>query len=108
MRYFFLAAALTAVSWVGAAELRFDFGATPVGSMPTNFHSVAAGDGKSGNWRVQMDEVPPTLAPLTTQAPANTRRAVLVQTAQSMADEHFPMLVFDGESFADFTLTTRF
>lgn len=91
-----------------AAELRFDFSAVPTGKTPTNFHSIAAGTGKPGDWRVEMDEVPPTLAPLTQQAPSVARRAVLGQFAQDTTDEHFPMLVFDGETFTDFTLTTKF
>ena len=67
-----------------------------------------AGAGQPGDWRVELDEVPPTLAPLTPQAPSVARRAVLGQFAQDTADEHFPMLVFAGETFADFTLTTKF
>ena len=91
-----------------AAELRFDFAGVPAGKTPTNFHSIAAGMGKAGDWRVELDEVPPTLAPLTPQAPSVARRAVLGQFAQDATDEHFPMLVFDGETFSDFTLTTKF
>lgn len=91
-----------------AAELRIDLAGVPVGKAPTNFHSTVVGSGKPGDWRVELDEVPPTLAPLTPQAPSVTRRAVLGQFAQDTADEHFPLLVFDGETFADFTLTTKF
>ena len=93
---------------LSAAELRFDFTGVPTGKTPTNFHSLAAGTGRPGDWRVEMDEVPPTLAPLTPQAPSVARRAVLGQFAQDATDEHFPMLVFDGETFTDFTLTTKF
>lgn len=101
--------ALVALSLsASGAELRFDFAGVPTGKTPTNFHSVAAGAGKPGDWRVEMDEVPPTLAPLTPQAPSVARRAMLGQFAQDATDEHFPMLVFDGETFTDFTLTTKF
>ena len=93
---------------LSAAELRFDFTGVPTGKTPTNFHSLAAGTGRPGDWRVEMDEVPPTLAPLTPLAPSVARRAVLGQFAQDATDEHFPMLVFDGETFTDFTLTTKF
>ena len=91
-----------------AAELRLDFSGVPEGKTPTNFHSIVAGTGQPGDWRVALDEVPPTLAPLTPQAPAVAHRAVLGQFAQDATDEHFPMLVFDGETFTDFTLTTKF
>jgi hypothetical protein len=90
------------------AERVFDFGEMPAGQTPPGFRSVVAGTGKPGDWRIVMDEVPPLLAPLTDQAPVVTRRAVLAQLSQDPTDERFPMLIFDGETFADFTLTTRF
>jgi hypothetical protein len=108
MRVLPILAVCALVSVTRAAELRFDFGATAVGQSPTNFHSTAAGGGKPGEWRVTMDEVPPLLAPLSEKAPSVSRRAVLGQFARHPVDEHFPLLVFDGETFGDFTLTTRF
>ena len=33
---------------------------------------------------------------------------MLAQLAQDPTDEHFPLLIFEGETFGDFTLTTRF
>jgi hypothetical protein len=35
------------------------------------------------------------------------KRPVLAQLAQDPTDEHFPLLIFQDESFDDFTLTTR-
>lgn len=93
---------------VGAAELKFDFSLFPEGQMPGGFRSLVAGQGKPGEWKVVLDEVPPLLAPLSEKAPVVTRRAVLAQLAQDRTDEHFPMLVYDPTSFTDFTLTTRF
>ena len=58
--------------------------------------------------KFSWDEVPPLLAPLTDKAPAVTRRAVLAQTSQDPTDEHFPLFIYDGETFRDFRLTTRF
>ena len=105
----FLTLALAGCSLMAtAAELRFDFTGTPTGKTPTNFLSRVAGTGQPGDWRVELDAVPPTLAPLTPQAPATARRAVLGQFAQEVTDEHFPLLVFAGETFTDFTLTTKF
>jgi hypothetical protein len=48
------------------------------------------------------------MPPLTAQAPAVTRRAVLGQLSKDPTDERFPMLVYEGETFGDFSLTTRF
>jgi hypothetical protein len=55
-----------------------------------------------------MDDVPPLMAPLTPQAPTLSKRAVLAQLSQDPADEHFPMLILEDETYSDFTLTTRF
>ena len=90
------------------AERVFDFRESPVDKTPPDFRSVVAGTGQAGDWKIIMDEVPPLLAPLTDKAPVVTRRAVLAQLSQDPADERFPLLIFDGESFTDFTLTTRF
>jgi hypothetical protein len=90
-----------------AAEQRFSFTDIAAGQTPPNFRSLLAGEGKPGEWKIVMDEVPPLLAPLTPQAPSVTRRAVLGQLAQDATDEHFPMLMFEGETFNDFQLMTR-
>src|SRR5207247_7312416 len=63
---------------------------------------------KPGDWRIVMDEVPSMLKPLTPQAPVTSRRAALAQLAQDPRDEHFPLLIFEGETFGNFTLTTLF
>ena len=55
-----------------------------------------------------MDEVPPLLQPLNPEAPAVAKKAVLAQLAQDPTDEHFPLLIYEGETIGDFTLTTRF
>jgi hypothetical protein len=90
------------------AELTFDFADFPADKSPPGFRSTLTGTGKLGEWKVIMDEVPPLLAPLSTKAPTVTRRAVLAQLSQDRTDERFPLLIFDGEVFGDFTLTTRF
>jgi hypothetical protein len=90
------------------AERVFDFKEFPLDKTPPGFRSVVAGKGKVGDWKIIMDEVPPLLAPLTDKAPVVTKRAVLAQLNQDPTDERFPILIFDGESFTDFTLTTRF
>jgi hypothetical protein len=90
------------------AEIKFDFSSFPTDQTPTGFRSAVAGEGKPGDWKVIMDEVAPLLAPLTTQSPVVTRRAVLAQLSREALDEHFPLLIYEGETFGDFKLTTKF
>ena len=56
------------------------------------FRSVVTGQGKPGDWRGIMDEVPPLLPPLSLAAPAVAKKAMLAQLAQNPTDEHFPLL----------------
>jgi len=106
----------TALLWVLAllalpamgAERKFDFGEFRENQTPPGFRSAVTGQGKPGDWKIILDDVPPLLPPLTPQAAAVTKRAVLAQLAQDPTDEHFPLLIFEDEIFGDFTLTTRF
>ena len=91
-----------------AAEHKFDFSEMRDGQIPPGFRSVVTGHGKPGDWRVVLDAVPPLLQQLTERAPAVAKKAVLAQLAQDPADEHFPLLIYEGETMTDFTLTTRF
>jgi hypothetical protein len=108
MRIFLFCFCLALALPASGAEITIDFSDFSVGSTPSNFHSALAGDGRPGEWKIVMDEVPPLLAPLTDKAPVVTQRAVLAQTNQDPTDERFPILVYDGETFQDFRLTTRF
>jgi hypothetical protein len=91
-----------------ATERVFDFGEYPLEQTPPGFRSTGAGAGRPGNWRVILDEVPPVLPPLTSKAAPVTRRAVLAQLARDAAENRFPMLLFEGETYRDFKLATRF
>ncbi|HWQ92506.1 MAG TPA: family 16 glycoside hydrolase [Clostridia bacterium] len=93
---------------VTGAERRFDFGEFKENEPPPGFRSTVSGEGKPGDWRIILDEVPSAMQTLTPQAPAVSKRAVLAQLGQNPADEHFPLLIFEEETFGDFTLTTRF
>lgn len=108
MRSFFVLTLAVLALPAGAAELKFDFSQFPANQAPTGFRSVVAGEGQPGDWKIVLDEIPPLLPPLTDQAPVVTKRAVLAQLAQDATDEHFPILIYEGETFTDFTLTTRF
>ena len=90
-----------------AAEKKFDFSELSEGQTPPGFRSSIAGEGKPGTWKIVLDDVPPPMQLLTPQARSVSKKAVLAQVAQDSIDEHFPLFIFDGEVFGDFTLTTR-
>jgi hypothetical protein len=108
MRHFVVCCWLALAAPVIGAEIHFDFSEFPEGSSPTNFHAAVAGGGQPGEWKILLDDVPPLLTPLTDKAPAEAKRAVLAQTSQDPTDEHFPLFIYDGETFDDFKLVTRF
>lgn len=93
---------------VSAAQLKFDFGEFQAGESPTNFHAALAGEGQPAQWKIVMDDVPSAFTPLTDKAPSVNQRGVLAQQSEDMTDEHFPMFVYDGDTFHDFTFSTRF
>ena len=101
-----------AVVWLAlplmAAEHKFEFGEALPGQLPPGFRNAVMGKGKPGDWQVRLDDVPPVLAPLNPQAVSVTKQSVLAQVAQDPTDEHFPLLIYEGEVYGDFKLTTRF
>ena len=92
----------------GAAERKFDFGEFPQGQTPPGFRSAVTGQGRPGDWQVLLDDAPPPLQPLSSQSTATSKQAVLAQLAKDPTDEHFPLLIYEGDTLGDFTLTTRF
>jgi hypothetical protein len=103
---FFQVAALAAALPMLAAERAFDFGDVAPGPAPPGFHSTVAGQGGPGEWKVIWDE--DSRQASTSNAPAVLRQAVLAQVARDATDQHFPMLIFDGEAYRDFKFTARF
>src|SRR5713101_108358 len=91
-----------------AAERRLSFSELHENQAPSGFRSTVTASGMPGEWKIILDDVPPLLAPLSSKAPTVAKRAVLAQLAQDPTDEHFPLLIFEEETFGDFTLTTRF
>jgi len=92
-----------------AAQIEFDFSKDTVGEPPPGFASLVTGRGSPGPWKVVEEVVPPLLAPLERQAPANTtQRAVLSVQSFNLAPDHCPVLLFTNEIFNDFTFTARF
>jgi hypothetical protein len=90
-----------------AAERVFDFGDTRENETPRGFRSALTGRGNPGEWRVMMDDAPSLLPPLSPQAPSVSKRPVLAQLSQDPTDERFPLFVYEGETFADFTMTAK-
>jgi hypothetical protein len=68
-----------------AAEKTLDF-------RDSRFRSTVSGAGQPGDWKVITDG----------------ERSVLAQLSRDRTDEHAPLYIYDGESFGDFKITTRF
>ena len=92
----------------GSTEHKFDFSEVPEGQPPPGFRSTVTGRGKPGDWKIILDEVPSGMAKLTPQGRSVSRRKILAQLSQNPLDEHFPLLIYEEETFTDFTLTARF
>src|SRR3954466_15456520 len=87
---------------VFGAERSFNFGQWQENTPPPGFRSTVTGEGKPGNCGIILTEPAPALPELP-HAP-EMKQAVLAQLAQDPADEHFPLLIYEGEVFDDFTL----
>lgn len=99
---------LFAVGPCQSAQLKIDFGSYPQGKEPPGFASRVSGEGEPGGWKIEMKVVPPLLPPITPQAANETSKKVLVQEGGQLIDEHFPLLIYEEETFGDFKLQTRF
>jgi hypothetical protein len=109
MRTFFLGlVTLAMVLSAPAAERSFHFGGYALDRIPPGFRSLLAGDGKPGEWKVIADEAPSALQKISDRAPVTSKHNVLAQLSRDATDERFPILIFDEETYGDFTLTTRF
>lgn len=95
-----------------AADIKFDFGQFHDGRIPPGFISLVSGPGKPGDWKVMDETVAPALTPLLTNLPnalvATAKHTVLAASSPDPAPSHSPILLFTNETFANFTLTTRF
>jgi hypothetical protein len=107
MLFRFMAVLFGGVLAATAAQLNLDWSGFALDQSPTDFVSVVSGEGQPGDWRIVMDDVPSGIKSFNPEATV-PRRAVLAQTAGNLTDEHFPALIYQGETFADFTLKTRF
>jgi len=109
MRMRFLSWLPVLAAWpLAAAELKFDFSRMPLDQPPPGFRSLVSGEGKPGDWKIILADFPPLIAPIGSNAPNISQRAVVAQLAKDPTDEHSPMLVYERETFSDFKVTTRF
>ncbi len=102
-----LALSLLACPAWGALKV-FDFSDAKINEPPPGFRSAISGGGPLGEWKIILDEAPTLLPPLSPNAPTVSKRPVVAQLSHDRTDERFPLLIFEGETFGDFTLTTRF
>lgn len=89
------------------AERLIQFSRMKADEAPPGFRSALMGEGRPGVWKIIEAEVPPVLGFVTEKAEV-PRQNVLAQTSRDPTDNRYPLLILDGEEFADFTLTTRF
>ncbi|HEY2953304.1 MAG TPA: family 16 glycoside hydrolase, partial [Verrucomicrobiae bacterium] len=97
-----------AVLSAGAAEKRFDLGELKTNETPRGFRSVVTGLGQPGEWKLIMEEVAPAFASASPSGRIVTQRPALAQLSRDATDEHFPLLIYDEDSYGDFTIRTRF
>jgi hypothetical protein len=90
-----------------AAELRFDFSARSTETAPEGFQSHASSGGKGGEWKVVWHEAESAFPPLLPEAVSVSKRPVLSQQQTNREGEELFFLVYEEETFGDFTLTTR-
>lgn len=88
----FLATGLAVFAAEEHAAKHFDFTKLPVGSTPSNFVSSITGNGAPGTWKIIEHD----------------GKRALTQMDLDTTDEHFPVLLYDGETFSDFTATVHF
>ena len=91
-----------------AAELLFDFSQSRLNESPRGFRSTVSGKGQPGIWKIIEDEVPSAFASVAPNSRSLVKRQVLAQLSGDITDEHFPLLLYEDDTFGDFTLTTRF
>ena len=93
---------------LNAADLFFDLTENTDTGLPKDFESVLGGQGKPGKWVILEDEVPGYFKSFSEKALNTNVRPVLAQVSEDLTDEHFPMLIYTGQEFKNFTLKTKF
>jgi hypothetical protein len=98
---------MVVLSTASAVEKVLDFLEAPLNQTPPGMKPLLAGEGKPGDWKVVLDDAPSAMPARSPQASALSKRPVLAQLGQDPADERFPILILNGETFDDFTFSAK-
>lgn len=90
------------------AERVFDWSGAKLNETPAEFRAALSGSGTAGEWKVILDAAPSAFPAISPKATNRNVRPVLAQLSRDPADARYPMLIYEGETFGDFTLTTQF
>jgi Domain of Unknown Function (DUF1080) len=91
-----------------AAERIFDWSTARLNMAPEEFRALTSGTGAPGEWKILLDTAPSAFPAISPKATNRTLRPVLAQVSRDQTDARYPMLVYEGETFGDFTVTTEF
>ena len=89
------------------AEKVFDLNDAPLGGLPAGFTNLLAGTGAPGQWRVVEDQIPSAFSDLSGQSSRRTFHRAIEQSSRDATDERFPILIYGGETYGDFTFTAN-
>lgn len=87
--------------------MTFDFGATGEGKLPEGFYTALFGAGKPAEWQVFYDKTSSKFQSRFTNSVASAAQAVLAQLSRDTTDERFPLCIYNGEIFGDFTFSAK-
>jgi hypothetical protein len=90
-----------------AAEKSFDFANDTLNAAPSGFTNLVAAGGNPGDWRVIQSDAPSAFQNLSGQSNQRTAQRALSQVSRDATDERFPLLVYEGDVYADFTYTAQ-
>jgi hypothetical protein len=108
MRIFSCLPVLLLAFTVSAVELKFSLSDTPEGKLPPKFLPVLAGGGGATDWKVVSTEMPSAFGAFPGGTAVKTSSKAIAQTSSDMTDERFPMLIYQGDIYRNFTFSTRF
>jgi hypothetical protein len=90
------------------AERVFDWSSAKLNEPPSDFRAALSGTGGPGEWKVILDAAPSAFPAISPKATNRNVRPVLAQLSRDGTDGRYPMLVYEPDTFGDFTLTTQF
>ena len=90
------------------AERVLDWSGTKPNETPAGFRAALSGGGKPGEWKVILEAAPSAFPAVSPKATNRNMRPVLAQLSADRTDARYPMLIYEDETFSDFTLTTQF